>query len=133
MFIGKLAKATGVSVKSIRFYEEIGLIKTPQREGKYRVYDDSFIQVLSMIKLAKTYGFTLDELKAIARAKSKQGVVPMDLLRQNLDEKRGVIHQQLAELNQKLDGLNTLEQHVAEYNECLLQVLEQDDSLTSTD
>lgn len=77
---------TGVSVKAIRHYEEIALIKSPQRDGKYRVYDDSYVQVLSMIKAAKGLGFTLEELRTIAKAKSQEGLVPMDLLKAELQK-----------------------------------------------
>ncbi|MEK1955047.1 MerR family DNA-binding transcriptional regulator, partial [Pseudomonas sp. YNh] len=38
MYIGKAAQLSGTTVKSIRHYEEIGLLPPPQREGKYRIY-----------------------------------------------------------------------------------------------
>ena len=123
MYIGELAKLSGVSIKAIRHYEEIGLIKAPLRQGQYRVYDASFVDVLAMIKLAKSLGFTLDELKQIASAKTQQGLVPMDLLRQAIDSKRALLKQQQAAILQKLDGLSELEQSVAHYNACLLTSL----------
>jgi DNA-binding transcriptional MerR regulator len=123
MYIGELAKLSGVSIKAIRHYEEIGLIKAPLRQGQYRVYDASFVDVLAMIRLAKSLGFTLDELKQIASAKTQQGLVPMDLLRQAIDSKRALLKQQQTAILQKLDGLYELEQSVAHYNACLLTSL----------
>lgn len=123
MFIGKLSKKVGMSIKAIRYYEEIGLIKPAQREGKYRVYDDSYIPVLEMIKRAKKLGFTLDELKEIAESKSQQGLVPLTQLRQALDKKRAHVMQQIEALNQTLLDMTTLEEQVTQYNQCLLSNL----------
>lgn len=123
MYIGELAKKTGVSIKAIRHYEEIGLIKTPLREGKYRVYDASYVDVLAMIKLAKQLGFSLEELKHIAAAKTQQGLVPMELLVEKIEQKRQRLAQQQAQIQAQLQGLTTLEQSVANYNACLLENL----------
>ncbi|KPH63403.1 MerR family transcriptional regulator [Pseudoalteromonas porphyrae] len=121
MFIGKLSEKSGVSVKTIRFYEEIALIKRPQRSGKYRVYDDSYIEILTMIKLAKTYGFTLKELTALATEKAQHGLIPIDLLRNEIDKKREIHIKHIQEIELKLVGLTDLEARVARYNQCLLE------------
>ncbi|KIE22078.1 MerR family transcriptional regulator [Vibrio sinaloensis] len=124
MYIGELSKRTGVSVKAIRHYEEIGLIKTPLRKDKYRVYDASYIDVLAMIQLAKRLGFSLSELKAIAQAKTEKGLVPMDLLVREINKKRELLLTQQKTISLKLAGLTELEQSVAQYNACLLESLE---------
>lgn len=121
MYIGELSKKTGVSVKAIRHYEEIALIKSPQRDGKYRVYDDSYVQVLGMIKAAKGLGFTLEELRTIAKAKSQEGLVPMDLLKAELQKKRTNILIKKAELEKRLEEMDELEISVQHYNQCLLE------------
>lgn len=120
MYIGKLSKTVGVSIKAIRYYEEIGLIKPAQRVGNYRIYDESYIAVLEMITLAKKLGFTLAELKEIAQSKTQQGLVPIDLLTQSLANKRAMVHQQIEVLNQILTDMATLEGQVTKYNQCLL-------------
>lgn len=121
MYIGELAKKSGVSIKAIRHYEAIGLIKSPLRQGKYRVYDASYLDVLAMIKLAKNLGFSLEELKQIAAAKTQQGLVPMDLLVEKIDQKRQRLVEQQAKIQAQLAGLTSLEQSVAAYNACLLE------------
>lgn len=121
MYIGELAKKSGVSIKAIRHYEAIGLIKSPQRQGKYRVYDASYLDVLAMIKLAKNLGFSLEELKQIAAAKTQLGLVPMDLLVEKIDQKRQRLVEQQAKIQAQLAGLTSLEQSVAAYNACLLE------------
>lgn len=67
MYIGEVSKLTGVSIKAIRFYEEKGLLPTPQRLGRYRVYRSADVSILLLIKEAKSLGMTLSQLKAAAR------------------------------------------------------------------
>ncbi|MFC1235121.1 MerR family transcriptional regulator [Vibrio sp. F74] len=65
MFIGEVSKRTGLSIKAIRFYEEKGLIRSPLRQGRYRVYTDTDIEILSLISEAKKLGVTLARLKNV--------------------------------------------------------------------
>ncbi|CAM3961705.1 MerR family transcriptional regulator [Pseudoalteromonas byunsanensis] len=65
MFIGEVARQTGLSVKAIRFYEQKGLIKKPLRQGRYRVYTASDVEVLKLIREAKELGVTLAKLKGV--------------------------------------------------------------------
>lgn len=61
--IGQIAKATGVSVEAIRFYEKRGLIATPQRTSAgYRQYPPETIKRVRFILHAKDAGFTLAEI-----------------------------------------------------------------------
>ncbi len=64
MYIGEVASKTGLSIKAIRLYEERGLIMPPPRKGRYRVYSDSHIDILNLIKEAKLLGTTLSQLKS---------------------------------------------------------------------
>jgi len=64
MTIGGVAKQTGMSVETIRFYERKGLIEAPARKDSgYRQFVDSDIKRLLFIQQAKTLGFSLMEIK----------------------------------------------------------------------
>lgn len=64
--ISQAAKKTGLSIKSIRHYEQIGLISPPPRsENEYRYYPDALIKQLHFIKSTKDAGFNLKESKAL--------------------------------------------------------------------
>lgn len=64
--ISQAAQETGLSVKSIRHYESIGLISSPPREeNDYRFYTNDIIQQLHFIYKTKQAGFTLKECKAL--------------------------------------------------------------------
>ena len=86
--IGELSKLTNISVKTIRFYEEEGLI-TPvevDRWTSYRYYDDSSINRLSEIAYLKDLGFSLKEIC-------------------NMDEE--IVTNKIKELNDKLEKITS--------------------------
>ncbi|WP_114783567.1 Cu(I)-responsive transcriptional regulator [Vibrio tetraodonis] len=64
MNIGAVSKLTGLSSKSIRLYEEKGVISPPSRsDAGYREYHDQHIQELNLVSRAKNAGFSLQECK----------------------------------------------------------------------
>ena len=64
MPIGGLAKATGVKVPTIRFYEGIGLLPAPLRtESDRRVYDETAVSRLAFIKHARQLGFSVEAIR----------------------------------------------------------------------
>jgi DNA-binding transcriptional MerR regulator len=66
MRIGELGRMTDLSPKTIRYYEDIGLLPEPPRtESGYRDYDDAAAEGLRFIKAAQTVGFTLGEIREI--------------------------------------------------------------------
>lgn len=63
MNIGDVAKATGISAKMIRYYEETGLIRAALRSySGYRVYTESDIQTLRFVRRARDLGFTVKQI-----------------------------------------------------------------------
>lgn len=68
MKIGALAKHTGLSVQTIRFYEREALVSVPQRtEGNYRLYGMESLRQLEFIKQCRNLGLTLDEIRRLMR------------------------------------------------------------------
>ncbi len=62
MRIGEVAVRSGLQTSALRYYEEIGLIPPPARQGGQRVYDETIFTRLKIIKLAQATGFTLHEI-----------------------------------------------------------------------
>ena len=66
MKVGKLAKATGLTVRTLHYYEEIGLLAPAQRSEKgYRLYGRAQIQRLQQIVSLQQLGFKLEEIRAM--------------------------------------------------------------------
>ena len=66
IFIGALAKQAGVPIKTIRYYEEIGVLPKPPRTlSRYRVYSPGTADRLAFIKKAQNLGLRLDDIKEI--------------------------------------------------------------------
>lgn len=63
--IGKLSSLSGLSERSIRYYEEQGLIKSQRTEGKQRLYTDQDLVYLKRIIELKALGFSILEIKKI--------------------------------------------------------------------
>ena len=66
MRIGELADRHGVTTKTVRFYEGIGLLPAAARTASgYRTYDESDARRLAFIKTAQRLGLSLDEIREI--------------------------------------------------------------------
>ena len=66
MKIGEVAKKSGFSKDTLRYYEKIGVIQLSKQQRtahNYRVYDANILQELQLIKKMKRIGFTLQEIK----------------------------------------------------------------------
>lgn len=64
--IGQVAERTGLSLRTIRFYEENGLvIPTARSEGGFRLYSEDDVARLEVIKRMKPLGFTLEEMQEL--------------------------------------------------------------------
>jgi MerR family mercuric resistance operon transcriptional regulator len=66
--IGALAKAAGVHVETVRYYQRRGLVAEPKRQtGSVRRYGDTAVKRLRFIRRAQELGFTLEEVKILVR------------------------------------------------------------------
>ena len=64
--IGQLAELTGLTQRTIRYYDELGLLKTSSRtQGGQRIYSDSDLLYIKRIMELKALSFSLEEIKAI--------------------------------------------------------------------
>ncbi len=74
MRIGQLAARTGFSVRTIRFYEQSGLLSTPARTSSgYRAYDQDAVVRLRFVRSAQALGLSLAEIAEVLRVRDYQG------------------------------------------------------------
>lgn len=63
MHIGEVAERTGLSLRTIRHYDEVGLLPASTRtEGGFRVFTDGDVERLLVVRRMKPLGFTLEEM-----------------------------------------------------------------------
>lgn len=67
--IGEVAERTGLSLRTIRYYEEVGLVTPSARsQGGFRLYAESDVARLTLAKQMKPLGFQLDEMRELLAA-----------------------------------------------------------------
>ncbi len=75
MKIGELAQRAGTTAKTLRFYEQAGLVLEPHRTpAGYRDYDESVVDRLRFVKAAQTAGMTLAEIRDVIAAREHSGL-----------------------------------------------------------
>jgi DNA-binding transcriptional MerR regulator len=111
--IGDLAREFGVTLRTLRFYEDRGLL-SPRRDGTARIYDARDRDRLSVILKGKQLGFTLTEIRAmVAEERSGNGAamnlkLSLDQIEdqiRHLEQQKIEIEEALAELKARRSGL----------------------------
>jgi Hg(II)-responsive transcriptional regulator len=106
--ISKAARAAGVGVETIRFYERQGLLEEPDRKASgYRQYAEEAVSVLRFIRRAKELGFTLKEIKGLLALRLDASATRAEVRRQ-ARAKVADIEARIADLQRMRDALQGL-------------------------
>lgn len=104
--ISELAKEFDVTTRSIRFYEDEGLIH-PERKGSMRIYNRRDRTRLKLILRGKRLGFSLAEIRELFELyDTHQGETQLTEMLKIIDEKEAVLLRQLEDINHMLEDLN---------------------------
>jgi DNA-binding transcriptional MerR regulator len=109
--IGEVARQTGVKIPTIRYYEQIGLLRPPSRsEGNRRSYRDSDIRRLAFIRHARELGFEIEAIRTLLALQDKPeaSCERIDLL----------TRQHLAVIDSKIDRLVALRKELRHMLAC---------------
>lgn len=109
MRIGELAEASGVSPRSLRYYEETGLIRSDRTPGGWRDFDESMVERVITIQYlfaAGLHSTTIIELLPCLEAPPSQRT---GLLEQLLDQEVDRLEGKRRELDRELDTLRELQ------------------------
>ena len=108
MTIGKLAKAAGVGVETIRFYERKGILKRPSKlDGGFRHYDPSEATRIRFVKRAQDLGFTLREVKDLLELQSSKKMTGAKV-KERAEQKIAEIRGKISDLHRMEEGLSRL-------------------------
>lgn len=112
--IGEVARELGLNPRTIRYYEEIGLLPEPSRsEAGYRLYGAADRERLCFIIQAKAVGLSLDEIGEIVALRT-HGEQPCELVLALVDRKLRAVDEQLRALTQFRRELTTLREAAAQ-------------------
>ncbi len=101
MRIGELAKTVGINPKTIRYYEEIGLLPpAPRTKSGYRQYGDEDAERLEFIRSAQALGIALEEIKEVLAFRDR-GAYPCPYVLRLIEAK-------LQEIESRIQGLRFL-------------------------
>ncbi|MEZ9477972.1 Cu(I)-responsive transcriptional regulator [Vibrio splendidus] len=110
MNISEAAKLTNLSTKSIRLYEDKGVITAPFRsENGYRSYEKKQIKELGIVAKARSAGFSLDECRALVELADNP-------CRESADVKAKALSK-LEEVNKKIEDLLAIQKTLKEWVE----------------
>lgn len=99
--IGKLAKRSGISTDTLRYYEKMGLIKAASRsKAGYRFYGEDAERIIQFIKGAKTLNFTLEEIRQLLTLNRSDKATCAEVLKYTTDK--------IAEAEQKIRELKVV-------------------------
>ncbi len=117
MLINELAKRTGISAHTIRFYEKSGLIKgklkPDVKSNRYLHYDENVIEKLELIRDAKSIGFTLQEIYQLIEAWYEN--------RLSLPQKLGVLDEKLVLIDEKIRQLREMKRMISRFKKDVIR------------
>lgn len=109
--IGEIAQIVGMTTRTIRYYEEIGLLNSIKRlEGGKRIYTDDDIRRLKFINRLKVLGLSLNDMKELENVYSVSKSNRVALLKL-LD----ILDKHLVEIENRINSLNKLSVEINEY------------------
>jgi DNA-binding transcriptional MerR regulator len=142
--IGDVAKLAGTTPRTIRYYEEIGLLpEAPARpSGGHRVYTDAEVERLrEVMRLKELLGVTLEELKTLLAAEESRASVRAQLRREDVDPARrrelltealGHIDRQLELVEHRAAELANLKRELGETRKRVRRKIRELDALAET-
>jgi len=106
--IGNLAERTGTSAPTIRYYEEIGLLRSADRQpGGQRVYGDADVTRLTFIRRCRDFGFSIEQVRSL--------VILVQDPNTSCMHARNLANDHLTAVRAKLSELKALERSIAAF------------------
>ncbi len=99
-YIGQFSKLTGVSIRMLRHYDAIGLLKAEQLRNGYRIYNSQDLEKLEQILILKSFGFNLNQIKRFCDNK--------DNVKQFLEEKKADLLFQVEQCKHSIEVLTNI-------------------------
>lgn len=103
--IGEVAERSGLSLRTLRYWEEVGLVEPSARtEGRFRLYAEGDLERVLLLKQMKPLGLTLDEMGALADVIERSGT-PRGLRRGELQTVVGILSEYASRTDEAIEKL----------------------------
>lgn len=111
--IGEVADLTGLSLKTVRYYEEVGLLPTAERSpGGFRLYTTAAVERLLVIKQMKPLDFNVEQMRELLGALDELAAGPSRSRREELSpliaDYHSLVGTRMAKLRERLAGARDL-------------------------
>lgn len=114
MRIGDVAERAGITAKTVRFYEDEGLVPRPARTSAgYRDYDPGVLDRLTFIRTSQAAGFTLRQIRQVLDIRDG-GQQPCEHVGMLIEDRLADVEQRIAELQQTRRRLRDLARRTAQ-------------------
>ena len=108
MKIGELAKRTGTSVKTIRYYDRVGVLRPQERsEAGYRLYGEDALGRYRLVRAAQAVGLSLCEIRQVIAVRD-HGEAPCGFVAELIGRRADEVDARIAELIALRDELRSL-------------------------
>ena len=106
MNIGEVAVKSGLPAKTIRYYEDIGLIRPARHENGYRVFQQSHLHKLMFLARARSLGFSIDDCRVLLALYEDDSRASAQV--------KAVAQDHLAQIDAKIAGLRAMRDTLAD-------------------
>ncbi len=106
MNIGDAALKSSLPAKTIRYYEDIGLIKPDRSSNGYRDFSDEHLHKLSFVQRARSLGFTVEECRALLSLYEDRGRASADV--------KSMARSHLSQISEKIQALQAMQATLSE-------------------
>jgi len=117
--IGEVAERVGVTTRTIRYYEELGLLGrgSDRAKGKHRLYtDEDVARLQELIRLRDLLGLSLDELVALTEAEETRALLRSEYAETTSDRERlRIVETAIPIVEQQLELVHKRQAAVAEF------------------
>ncbi|HEX9080368.1 MAG TPA: MerR family transcriptional regulator [Desulfuromonadaceae bacterium] len=112
MQISDLAETLGITTRTIRLYEKLGLVEPPKRTGgRVRYYEKEDVKRFKFVLRLKTLGLSLEEMKELADLYNREDRVPDKIMPRLIE----LLDTHLNSIKEKTATLQRLEKDISEY------------------
>ena len=109
MNVGQAAEASGMSVKTLHYYEEIGLVVPKRQENGYRAYSETDVHKLNFIHRARGLGFTVEACRDLLSLYEDRSRASADV--------KAIAGQHLEEVETKIEELKALRETIKDLHD----------------